>query len=61
MFDDELTGSEERWIALGLASNGGLLGAVHTWAELDAANGNVRIVSARKANAAEKTVYDESV
>ena len=59
MFDDEHSGLEERWIALGLASNGGVLVVVHTWMEVDAANVNVRIVSARKANAAEKAVYEE--
>jgi len=59
MFDGEHSGLEERWIALGLASNGGLLVVVHTWIEVDAANVNVRIVSARKANAAEKAVYEE--
>jgi uncharacterized DUF497 family protein len=59
MFDDGHSGLEERWIALGLASNGGLLVVVHIWTEVDAANVNVRIVSARKANAAEEAVYEE--
>jgi uncharacterized protein len=61
MFDDEHGGVEERWIALGLASNGGLLVVVHTWTEVDAANVNVRIVSARKENAAEEAACEESL
>ena len=61
MFDDEHGGVEERWIALGLASNGRLLVVVHTWTEVDAANVNVRIVSARKANAAEEAACEESL
>ena len=59
MFDEEHSGAEERWIALGLASNGALLVVVHTWAEVDQANVQVRIISARRANAAEKAVYEE--
>lgn len=59
MFDEEHSGSQERWIGLGLASNGALLVVVHTWTELDPANVNVRIASARKANAAEEAVYEE--
>lgn len=41
------------------ASDGWLLVVVHTWTEVDAANVNVPIVSARKANAAEKAAYEE--
>jgi len=59
IFDEEHSGSEERWIALGLASNGALLVVVHTWAEVDLANVKVRIVSARKANAVEEAAYEE--
>ena len=59
MFDEEHSGSEERWIALGVASNGALLVVVHTWTEVDPVNVRVRIVSARKANAAETAPYEE--
>jgi hypothetical protein len=59
MFDEEHSGAEERWIALGLASNGALLVVVHTWTKVDQANVQVRIISARRANAAEKAVYEE--
>lgn len=59
MFDEEHSASEGRWIALGVASNGALLVVVHTWSELDPVNIRVRIVSARKANAAEMARYEE--
>jgi hypothetical protein len=61
MFDDEHSTTEERWIALGLASNGMLLVVVHTWTEVDAENLNVRIISARKAAAEEEGVYRDSL
>ena len=60
MFDDDHSTTEERWIALGLASNGVLLVVVHMWTEVDPANVNVRIISARKASAAEQGVYKDS-
>jgi uncharacterized DUF497 family protein len=59
LFDEEHSGAEERWIALGLATNGALLVVVHTWAEIDAANVQVRIISSRRANAAEEAAYKE--
>jgi uncharacterized DUF497 family protein len=36
MFDEEHSDTEERWIALGAAANGGPLVVVHTWKEIDA-------------------------
>jgi len=42
-----------------LASNGGLLVVVHTLDGGGRRECDVRIVSARKANAAEKAVYEE--
>ena len=59
MFDEEHSDTEERWIAQGVASNGVPLVVVHTWNEMDATNVKVRIVSARRANAAEKAAYEE--
>ena len=61
MFDEEHSVSEERWIALGLASNGGLLVVVHTWMEVDPVNVNVRIISARKATTTEQLSYEDSL
>ena len=60
MFDPDHGGSEERWISTGIASNGVLLVVAYRWAEVDAANVNVRIISARKATNAEECAYQES-
>ena len=60
MFDENHSGSEERWIGLGLASNGSLLVVIHLWTEMDATNVNVRVISARKATDAEEAFYRES-
>ena len=43
MFDEEHSDTEERWIALGLASNDVPLVVVHTWKEMDATNVKVRL------------------
>lgn len=59
MFDEDHSDSEERWIALGMAPNGVLLVVVYTWTEVDPVNVNVRIISARKATAAEERAYEE--
>lgn len=59
MFDEDHSDSEERWIALGMTSNGVLLVVVYTWTEVDPVNINVRITSARKATPVEKRAYEE--
>lgn len=61
MFDEDHSNSEDRWIGLGMAANGVLLVVVHTWTELDPENVNVRIISARKATAAEQAAYEDSL
>lgn len=61
MFDEERSATEERWIALGPASNGMLLVVVHTWTEVDPLNVIVRIISARKAAAEEEGVYKDQL
>ena len=61
MFDENHSESEERWIGLGLASNGALLVVIHLWTETDPANVTVRIISARKATDAEEATYRESL
>jgi uncharacterized DUF497 family protein len=60
MFDQDHSGSEERWVSTGIASNGVLLVVVYRWRELDAIHANVRIISARKATGAEECAYQES-
>jgi uncharacterized DUF497 family protein len=61
MFDEEHSEAEESWIALGQASTSALLVVAHTWTEIDPVNVKVRMVSARKANAAEERVYQENL
>jgi len=61
MFDEDHSNGEERWIASGLAANGMLLVVVYTWTEVDPINVNVRIISARKATAAEEDAYEDSL
>lgn len=60
MSDQDHSSSEERWISTGIASNGVLFVVAYRWAEVDAANVNVRIISARKATSAEQRAYQES-
>ena len=59
MYDADHSVTDERWIGLGVASNGLLLVVVHTWTEVDPVNVNVRIISARKASAAELDAYKD--
>jgi uncharacterized DUF497 family protein len=59
IFDVDHSDTRECWVARGLATNGVPLVVVHTWREMDAANLQVRIVSARRANATERAVYEE--
>lgn len=61
MFDENHSKSEERWIGLGLASNGALLVVIHLWTETDPANVTVRVISARKATDVEEAIYRESL
>jgi uncharacterized DUF497 family protein len=61
LFDENHSESEERWIGLGLASNGELLVVIHLWTETDPANVTVRIISARKATGGEEAGYRESL
>ncbi len=59
IYDDELSGDEDRWITLGLASNGSLLVVHHTFKQLDEDNVAIRIISSRKATKNEKKQYTE--
>ena len=61
VFRQDHSTAEERWIALGLAATGVLLVVVYTWTEVDQKNVNVRIISARRASAAEQRVYEDSL
>ena len=59
MPDPDHGGGEERWITLGLASNGNLLLVVHTWIDIDADRSAVRIISARRPTRTEARQYRE--
>ncbi len=57
LYDDDHSTHEERWITLGLASNGQTLVVVHTYQQTHPAAALIRIISARKANRAERDDY----
>jgi uncharacterized DUF497 family protein len=59
-FDEEHSTVEERWVSLGMGFHGITLVVVYVWTEVDATNVNVRIISARKANAEEQREYEGS-
>ena len=59
IYDDEHSDREDRWVTLGLSSNGILLVAHHTFEQLDNKNANVRIISSRKATKIEMKQYKE--
>src|SRR5262249_36711709 len=51
--------TEERWATVGTANKGDLLLVVHTFVERDAAEAEIRIISARKATRNERSQYEE--
>lgn len=59
IFDSDHSENEERWITLGLSSNGVLLVVNHTYMLLDNDNANIRIISSRKATRTEINQYNE--
>ncbi len=50
---------EERWISIGWANNGAMLCVVYLWSESESAITKIRLISARKATAAEWRCYEE--
>jgi uncharacterized protein len=58
IYDEEHSESEERWLTLGQDENGLLLMVSHTFEELNELEARVRIISARKASANERTQYE---
>src|SRR2546427_604643 len=57
LFDRAHSESEDRWITLGMDSQGQLLVVCHTWRELGEGAASCRIISARKATKAEARQY----
>ena len=56
--DDDHGDSEERWVTMGLATNGSLLVISHTYREVGVNAADVRIISARRATSHERRQYE---
>lgn len=59
--DEDHSGSEERWITMGLDENGTLLVISHRFDVLSPEVSRIRIISARKATKEEKKQYEEGI
>ena len=57
IFDEEHSLNEDRWMTMGIDSNGILLVVIHTFHQIDDENNNIRIISARKATKVEIKQY----
>jgi hypothetical protein len=60
IYDHEHSRDEDRWITLGLASNGSLLVVHHTFNHINGDIVAIRIISSRKATKKEKKQYTKS-
>ena len=58
IFDEEHSQEEERWITLGIDSNGILLVICHTYQVIDVSSIQIRVISARKATKKEQKQYE---
>lgn len=61
IYDEEHSDEEERWVTMGIDSNGVLLVVVHTFRELSPEHCRIRIISARKATRKEAHQYYQQV
>jgi uncharacterized DUF497 family protein len=59
IYDKEHSHKEDRWITMGLASDGSLLVVHHIYKQIDDATVIIRIISSRKATKNEKKQYTE--
>ena len=59
IYDSEYSKNEDRWITMGLSSNGTLLIVNHTHKQIDTKTSIVRIISSRKATKQERKQYEE--
>jgi uncharacterized DUF497 family protein len=57
LYDSKHDLEEDRWITLGLDSQGTLLVVCHTWRETEAGETRCRMISARKATKSEARQY----
>ena len=58
IYDEPHSDEEERWITLGITTNGILAVVVHTFAEIDEHTATIRIISARRATRGEQHDYE---
>jgi uncharacterized DUF497 family protein len=58
VFDAAHSEFEERWLTLGLSSDGKLLAVSHTYQHTGPINVSVRIISAREATKRERQQYE---
>jgi uncharacterized DUF497 family protein len=61
IFDLDHSGIEDRWITMGLDSNGILRVVVHTFVQTSEDSCEIRIISARKATNSESKQYHEGI
>jgi uncharacterized protein len=59
--DLEHSETDERWLSLGMASNGSILCIVYLWSESEPVTTKIRLISARKATSAEAVYYEEGL
>ena len=59
IFDEEHSEQEERWVSLGKDRRGSVLILIHTFLQISAGEGKIRMISARKANKREARQYEE--
>jgi len=57
--DLEHSETEERWLSIGMASNGSILCIVYLWWETEPVMTKIRLISARRATPAEIIQYEE--
>jgi uncharacterized protein len=57
IFDNDHSAGEDRWITMGLTSNGILIVVHHTYKLIDNETGEIRVISSRKASKKEKKQY----
>ncbi len=57
LYDGEHSQNEDRWVTLGISSNGRLLVVCHTFKEDAGTSATIRIISSRKATRTETKSY----
>ncbi len=60
VFDEAHSQIEERWLTLGMTSEGRLLAVAHTFEHISPTQARIRIISARTAERPERRNYEEA-